>query len=106
MESETVRWQLQDGPEFEWDPEKALANLRKHRVPFRMACEAFKDDAGLQRLDDSADYGEERWILHGRVGQTILFVVYTHREQLIRLISARKATRNEQRNYWAREIQA
>ena len=106
MESETVRWKLDDGPEFEWDSAKARANIRKHRVPFLIACEVFKDGAGLQRLDDSDDYGEERWILHGRVGQTILSVVYTHREQLIRLISARKATRNEQRNYWAREVQA
>jgi uncharacterized DUF497 family protein len=105
MESETVRWQLQDGLEFEWDSAKALVNLRKHRVPFRLACEAFKDATGLQRLDDSDDYDEERWILLGRVEETILFVVYTHREQLIRLISARKATRNEQRSYWAREIQ-
>jgi hypothetical protein len=104
MDLHTVHWQTPDGLEFEWDPSKALFNLHKHKVPFLIACEAFKDSAGIQRLDDSDDYGEERWILHGRVGETILSVVYTDREHVIRLISARKATSNERRNYWAREI--
>jgi uncharacterized DUF497 family protein len=86
--------------EFEWDPDKAEANLRKHHVPFSIAESAFDDEGRLEILDDSFDYGEERWILIGRVGITVLFVVYTQRGESIRLISARKADRNEQRIYW------
>ena len=86
--------------EFEWDPVKAQANLHKHRVPFLMACEAFKDGSRIERPEESINYGEERWILLGRVDQKVLMVVFTQREQRIRLISARKATKDEQREYW------
>jgi uncharacterized protein len=92
--------------EYEWDPAKAQANLRKHKVPFLLACEVFKDDNSLERLDTSSDYGEERWTVLGRVEQTILFVVYTQCGQRIRLISARRATRNEQRSYWTGDLPA
>ncbi|MGH9606074.1 MAG: BrnT family toxin [Terracidiphilus sp.] len=91
--------------EFEWDPEKARANLRKHKVPFLKACEVFKDDDRLERLDASTD-DEDRWAVLGRVEQTILFVVYAQRGERIRLISARRATRYEQRTYWIGEIPA
>ena len=86
--------------EFEWDPAKAQANLRKHKVPFLIACEAFKDGNRLEFPDFSSEYGEERWIALGRVGQTILSVVFTERGERIRLISARRADTNEQRTYW------
>jgi uncharacterized DUF497 family protein len=92
--------------EFDWDPLKAQANLRKHRVPFLKACEVFKDVNRLERLDNSGQYGEERWNVLGRVEQAILFVVYTQRGERIRLISARRATRNEQQTYWNGEIPA
>jgi len=92
--------------EFEWDTAKAQANLRKHRVPFLKACEVFKDVNRLERLDTSGLYGEERWIALGRVEQTILFVVYAQRGQRTRLISARRATRNEERCYWTGDIPA
>jgi len=92
--------------EFEWDPAKAQANLRKHGVPFLMACEVFKDGSRREHTDVSDDYGEERWIVLGRAGQKILSVVYTQRGQRIRLISARRANRNEQRSYWIGDIPA
>ena len=92
--------------EFEWDPAKAVANLRKHRVPFLMACEVFKDASKLEHQDASSYYDEERWIVLGCVGQKILSVVYTQRGQRIRLISARRANRNEQRTYWTGDIPA
>ncbi|MGD0521923.1 MAG: BrnT family toxin [Terracidiphilus sp.] len=92
--------------QYEWDPAKAQANLRKHKVPFLMACEVFKDSSRLERLDVSSDYDEERWIVLGRVEQTILSVVFTQRGQRIRLISARRANRNEQQNYWTGDISA
>ncbi len=92
--------------EFEWDPAKAASNLRKHKIPFLMACEVFKDGSRLERQDASGEYGEERWTVLGRVEQAILFVVYAQRGQRTRLISARRATRNEQRSYWTGDIPA
>jgi uncharacterized protein len=87
--------------EFEWDPAKDPANQRKHNVPFLKAIDVFKDPRQLERLDDSEDYGEDRWIGLGCVEQMILTVVFTLRGQRIRLISARRANRDEQRVYWA-----
>ena len=101
---EIAIWQAPDGAEFEWDPAKAMANLLKHKVPFRIACEVFKDVNRLERIDASGGYGEERWIVLGCVEQKILSVVYTLRGKRIRIISARRATRNEQRTYWTGEI--
>lgn len=86
--------------DFEWDPAKAEANLRKHHVAFPIAERAFDDPVRLERIDDSFDYGEVRWILIGCVETTVLFVVYTQRDDTIRLISARKADRYEQQIYW------
>jgi len=84
--------------EFEWDPEKAEGNLRKHRVRFAEAETVFKDEILLTTFDETLD--EERYTAVG-VGSrgTILFVVYTIRGETIRLISARKATRRECREY-------
>jgi uncharacterized DUF497 family protein len=53
-----------------------------------------------ERLDDREDYGEERLAIIGMSGHTILYVVYTLREMRIRLISARRATRHEQVDYY------
>jgi uncharacterized DUF497 family protein len=106
MKLQSVIWQAPNGVEFEWDPAKARANLHKHKVPFLVACEAFKDGSGLERPDFSSEYGEERWIILGRVGQTILSVVFTLRGERIRLISARKADPNEQRSYWTGNLPA
>ena len=71
-----------------------------------MACEVFKDRARLERPKASHDYGEERWIAIGRVERAILFVVFTQRGERIRLISARRATRNEQQSYWTGDLSA
>lgn len=85
---------------------KAKANLRKHRVPSLMACEVFKDGSRLEHPDTSSEYDEERWVVLGRAEQTVLSVVYTQRGEYIRLISARRANRNEQRIYWNGEVPA
>jgi uncharacterized DUF497 family protein len=84
--------------EAEWDPAKARANLRKHRVRFADAVTALEDTRALSVRDDSAD--EERWISVGMdsLGR-ILVVIYTWREDRVRLISARPATRGEARQY-------
>jgi uncharacterized DUF497 family protein len=85
--------------EFEWDPTKAEANLRKHGISFARATFAFNDPSRIEYLDPEDDHGEERWITVGFVHPYLLLVVFTMRNHKIRLISARKATRNEQRRY-------
>ena len=86
---------------FEWDDAKAEANLRTHGVSFDLAKTVFKDPFAIERLDDREDYGEERFVMVGMAeGNILLFVAYTEREDCIRIISARRATQNEQEDYF------
>jgi uncharacterized protein len=87
--------------EFEWDDLKAEANLEKHGVSFREATRVFDDIFALVEEDLSADFEEERFLATGIVGDTLLMVVYTERNSRVRLISARRATRHEQRRYYS-----
>jgi uncharacterized DUF497 family protein len=84
--------------ETEWDPGKARANLRKHRVRFADAVTALEDASAISVRDEGKD--EERWISIGMdsLGR-ILVVVYTWRGERVRLISARPATGREARQY-------
>ncbi len=88
------------GVDYEWDRRKAAANLRKHAVDFADAVGVFSDPLALTVPDDYPD--EERFVTIGTdtLGQ-LLVVVYTWRDQRIRLISARRATRQEMRRYEA-----
>ena len=86
--------------EFEWDRAKALENRRKHGVSFEQAQRAFSDPLGVEWIDDREGYGEERTILLAMADGTILVVIFTERDDRVRLISARKATRNEQDLYY------
>ena len=89
--------------EFEWDKSKAKRNLEKHGVSFFTAAATFRN-ARIERIDDRADYGEVRWISLGRVDFDVYRVVFTWRgENLIRIISAQKANRDEKDTYY-REI--
>jgi uncharacterized protein len=85
--------------EFEWDDAKAEANLRKHKVRFEHAAEACEDPYALIELDDSEEYGEDRFILVGRAADGLITVIYTERNERIRIISAREANDYERRNY-------
>jgi uncharacterized protein len=86
---------------FEWNLAKAEANERLHGVSFELAKSVFADPFALDRLDDREDYGEERFVMIGRAeGNVLLFVAYTEREERIRIISARRATQNEQDDYF------
>jgi uncharacterized DUF497 family protein len=60
----------------------------------------FKDAARQEQLDTANNYGEDRWITLGLVDGMVLYVVSTERQGKTRLISARKATHDEQRIYW------
>ena len=86
--------------EFEWDEKKAAGNLRKHGVSFPEAALAFLDPMAIELFDDRENYGEERFIHIGASEGQILTVAYAEREgDRIRIISARRATKNEQEYY-------
>jgi uncharacterized protein len=87
--------------EFEWHDAKAEANFRAHGVSFDLAKTVFKDPFAIELLDDRQDYGEERFVVVGMAeGGVVLFVAYTEREGRMRIISARRATQNEQDAYF------
>ncbi len=87
--------------EFEWHDAKAEANLLAHGVSFELAKTVFKDPFAVERLDDRKDYGEQRFVIIGMAeGYVVLFVAYTERKERIRIISARRATQNEQDDYF------
>lgn len=93
--------------DFEWDRDKAAANFRKHRIKFEDAAQVFLDANRIEAYDGRGDYGEDRWITIGLVEPALLTVVYTVRgedDEVIRLISARKADAYERAQY--SEVQA
>lgn len=84
--------------EFKWDSQKAISNLKKHGVDFAEAVAVLEDEMAITIPDDHPD--EERFITIGIDSRgRILVVVYTWRETRIRIISARKATAKEIRQY-------
>lgn len=91
--------------QFEWDPAKARRNLTKHDISFERAATVFLDPQGLSVLDEHHSQDEEQWITLGLDRSAALLVVcHTYRGETeasarIRLISARKATRNEIKQY-------
>ena len=92
--------------EFEWDDEKATSNLRKHGLSFEAARLVFLDAFALLDLDESQDHSEERFILTGMANEQIFVVVYTERGDRNRIISARKADRREQDEYYRNQTPA
>jgi hypothetical protein len=87
---------------FEWDEEKDRSNEAKHGIRFRDACGAFDDPNGLDVPDER--YSDNRWLLIAQIPLTTLVVTiaYTERGERDRIISARVATRAEERTYYAR----
>jgi len=90
---------------FEWDKDKAASNLQKHEVSFEAARRIFDDAFALDRLDASMDYGEDRFAITGLVNCVVLTAIYTERDERIRLISARKATKHEEVEYYNSQAQ-
>ena len=84
---------------FQWDDRKAAENEAKHGVSFEMARDIFKDAFALDSLDGRENYGEERYTIIGMVEGRLLFVAYTMRGDVIRIISARGAEPHERRQY-------
>jgi hypothetical protein len=84
---------------FEWDSQKATANLRKHSITFELACEAFFDPF-ICYLDDETMDGELREAIMGlSTNWQLLYVVYVMRDEIIRIISARLVTNAERETY-------
>lgn len=86
--------------QFEWDPVKANLNLAKHRISFQEASTVFDDPLFITFLDEEHSTDEERYITLGLSrSKDLLLVAHTDRGETTRIISARKATKNEQRFY-------
>jgi len=85
---------------FEWDPQKAESNLKKHGVSFQEAASVLGDALSITYYDPDHSLREHRFITVGmsRSGK-VLMVAHTERGDNIRIISARKTTRQEQRYY-------
>jgi uncharacterized DUF497 family protein len=84
---------------FKWDKQKRQANIRKHGFDFVDAAKVFEGDT-LTILDDREEYGEERFVTLGLLKGVVVVIVHTEEENLIRIISMRKATKNEEINYF------
>ncbi len=86
--------------EFVWDQNKAIANLSKHEVSFDEATTVFDDPLYVDFFDPDHSYDENRYIIIGlSLNNRLLIVAYVERDDTIRLISAREATRRERKNY-------
>lgn len=91
---------------FEWDERKNKANMLKHGLSFEEAQTVFFDDDGLLIADVGHSEDEERFLLLGLsvVGKSLVVChCYREADTVIRLISARKASRSEQADYWRRK---
>lgn len=91
------------GMEFEWDDDKNQKNIVKHGISFKTAALVFADDNYLELFDEAHSDEEDRYIAIGLVND-ILTVVHTYRGERIRIISSRRATENEKRLYYDRDI--
>jgi uncharacterized DUF497 family protein len=85
--------------EFEWDENKRQSNLSKHGIDFVDAAKIFNRPV-LERVDNRYDYGETRIVALGEENGVVLFVVYTWRGEVRRIISARRATKRERNKYY------
>jgi uncharacterized DUF497 family protein len=83
---------------FEWDDTKRKSNIKKHGIDFIDATKIFAGYT-LTIGDDRYDYGEERFVTFGVLDGRVVVVVHTENDHLIRVISIRKATKNEEEEY-------
>lgn len=85
---------------FEWDENKRLANIKKHGIDFVDVPAMFDDDI-VTVIDERFDYGETRYQTLGLLKSRVIMVVHTESETVIRLISARKANKHEEKTYFS-----
>jgi len=94
-----------DDIQFEWDDNKNRLNKQKHRVSFEEALTVFSDEHGLLISDPNHSEEEDRFLLLGlsiKLNTLVVCHCYRKSEDVIRIISARKASRKEQQQYWKR----
>jgi len=84
---------------FEWDEAKRRANLRQHGFDFLAVERVFVNDA-LTFLDNRCDYGEIRFLTLGMLNGTVVAVAHTETDEVTRVISFRKASKNEEQIYY------
>ena len=94
-----TRLSNQNKMKFEWDEQKRLINLQRHGIDFVDARQVFESDI-YTFIDDRFDYGEIRFVSFGLLDGEIVAIVYTEHEEIIRVISIRKTTKNEQQIYF------
>ena len=86
--------------QFEWDSKKAQSNKKNHGITFEEASTIFGDLLSITIADPTHSIGEDRFITIGRsINDKFIVVVHTDRDDIIRIISARKVTRNEKRQH-------
>jgi uncharacterized DUF497 family protein len=91
---------MDGGLRFVWDENKNRENLKRHGIDFSTAIFVFKDPNHIKIFDDVHSINEERWNIIGIVNDVVLFVVETEiADNIIRIISARKANRTEREKY-------
>jgi uncharacterized DUF497 family protein len=85
---------------FEWDPKKASSNLKKHKVSFEEAATALRDPMSATALDPDHSVSEERFVTFGVSERgRVLVVAHSDKDDTIRIISAREASKGEKRIY-------
>jgi len=92
---------------FEWDNKKATSNLKKHKISFEDALSVFSDPFSLNKQDNENSQNEDRWIILGKTKNNLIVVMaHTYRGfdkfEIVRIISARLATKNEKNHYYQR----
>ncbi len=83
---------------YVWDEEKRQTNIAKHGIDFLIA-EEFDWETAIETIDDRYDYGEERCVALGFIKNLVCVLIYTLRSENIRIISLRKATKQEKEYY-------
>jgi uncharacterized protein len=92
------------GVVFEWDDDKAASNLSKHGISFIEAVTVFRDKLGIMKRDIAHSTDEDRFLLIGiSFERRILTVVHVERGERLRIVSARRATSRERRDYERRD---
>lgn len=87
---------------FDWDDNKEKINIAKHGIDFSTAALVFGDDNRIEKYDELHSENEDRYITIGEINgvSIVVMVVYTERAEVIRIISARLATRREKEAYY------
>ncbi len=88
--------------QFEWDEDKERNNIAKHGIDFSTAALVFGDENRIEKYDEKHSVDEDRYITIGTINGVVavVLVVYTEREEAIRIISARLATKREKKEYY------